>query len=452
MGLNAEACGSAVASQAVRELVCRRVAVGLVAIAAFAASGCTKHGSAPGLCHLDGPTPPTKVNVISYPSQGMPYFGERMTQCSGNGGLQVRHQMLPYEELVNQATIAMSSHTPSNYHIIHVYDGLLVEWAAKGWLAPLDDLVAKYRDRYRLAEIPDSVWDLMKYDGHIYAVPAIQNVQTFFYRKDLFAKYGLEVPKTYDDVRHACQVLHDQGKVQYPLVVMYAKQQHLAYEFHNMVHSLGGRWFSDTGEPEFNGAIGVMALEKIRDLYRSCVHPGVVNFPVEDATIGLQQGQFVMAVMWMNEAPRMDDPALSRFAGRFGFAPAPAACPTCPVAAYWAQDSWVIPANSSVDRDLLFRIAMEGTNTDAQAHASRLALVTRVTVARAAESPYWSPGVETIRRGATAMPRQPYTYLAIAAIEHYGIDALLGKLSSQEALDQAAAEFSKARREEAAAK
>lgn len=414
----------------------------LLGLWAFLTAGCTKPLADQATCRLDGPPNAATVNVISYPSPGMQFFGDRMAACSGQGGVKVRHSMLPFQELVNQATFAISSATPSNYHLIHVYDAILVEWAAKGWLAPLDDLVKKYWDRYQLGQIPDSVWDLMKYNGHIYAIPAIQNVQILFYRKDLFTKYGIAVPRTYDDLENACHVLRDKGGVQYPLVALYGKQNNLAYEFHDLTHSLGGSWFTQDGKPKFNDAIGVAAFQRIATLYHSCVHPGVTDFSVEDAVVGLQQGQFVMGLLWMNEAPQMDDPAVSRFANQFDFAPAPAACTGCPAAAYWAQDSWVIPANTTVDRDLLFRIAMEGTSARAQAAAASLTLGVRAPSAEVAGNRYWGAGIQTIQQGATALPRRPYAYLASNAIERYGIQALLENAPPQRALDDAAREFS----------
>lgn len=412
-----------------------------LSVVALWLAACGKHPVAADTCHLNGPAVTTKVNVISYPSPGMEFFGDRMASCTGQGALQVRHSVLPYQELVNQATIAISSAAPSNYHIIHVYDALLVEWAAKGWLAPLDDLVAKYWDQYKLAQIPDAIWQLMKYNGHIYAVPAIQNVQIFYYRKDLFAHYGLAVPKTYDELEKACRTLKTQGKMQYPLVALYGKQSNLSYEFHNVDSSLGGHWFSDDGRPLFNDATGVAALNRIERLYHGCVHPGVTDYSVEDAVVGLQQGQFAMGLLWMNEAPQMDDASVSKFAGQFGFAPAPSACEGCPAAAYWALDSWVLPANSAVDRELLFRVVMEGMDVKAQQAASSLTLVARAPLANAAQNPYWKPGIETIMAGASAMPRLPYTYLASNAIDRHGIEALLGNTSVQMALDDAARDY-----------
>jgi multiple sugar transport system substrate-binding protein len=372
-----------------------------------------------------------------------------MTKCSQGSQLVVRHQMLPYDELVNQATISMSAKSPSPYDIIHVYDQLLVEWAGMGWLAPLDDLVQKYSNEYHLEEIPPTLWNMMKANGHIYAIPGIQNPEVFFYRKDVFDQYGLVPPQTYDDLMRLCQPLKSKGVATYPLLMMYSKSSdHIAYQFHDLMHSMGGRWFNDDGSPAFNSEIGRAALEKMSALYHACVHPDAVNFTPEDAIIGFQQGQFLMGIMWVNEAPQVDNPELSKFAGKFAFAPAPGACPSCPPAAYWAQDSWVIPANASVDRELLFRIAMEGTQTKNQAKASTLALVTRTAVSGAQASPYWQAGITTIERGAVGLDRKPYAYLAREAISRYAVEALLGHLSVSEALDRAAADYSRAMHEE----
>ena len=409
---------------------------------------CQRQQADASVCQIPLPPTSTKVTVISYESHGMPFFADQMTKCS-RGTLTVRHQMLPYDELVSQATISMSAKTPSPYDIIHVYYKLLVEWAGKGWLAPLDDLVQKYWNQYRLDEIPPKLWDMMKVNGHVYAVPGIQNPEVFFYRKDVFNQLGLKPPTTYDELMSVCTAVKAKGLVPYPLLMMYSKSSdHVAYEFQDLLHSLGGRWFNDDGSPAFNGPLGRQALEKMSTLYHACVHPDAVNFTPEDAIIGLQQGQFLMAVLWVNEAPQLDNRRLSRYAGDFGFAPPPGACASCPPAAYWAQDSWVIPANANVDRELLFRIAMEGTQSSNQARAAKVALVTRSSSASADQSPYWQAAMTTIERGASGIDRQPYSYLAREAITRYAVEALLGHLSAQEALDRATADYSRGLRQE----
>jgi multiple sugar transport system substrate-binding protein len=400
-------------------------------------------------CNISPPAHTPRIDIISYPSPGMPFFGEQMANCTQPGRLEIRHQMLPYEELVSQATISLSSGSASRYQLIHVSDNLLIEWASRGWLSPLDDLVGKYREQYRLDEIPDKVWKAVRFNGHTFAVPGLQNTENLIYRKDVLERYGLAPPLTFDELEHACRVLKEKGAAEYPLVMMYSKSaDHFPLELHNLLHSMGGRWFNDDGSPAFNGSLGQTALARMVGLYRGCMHPDAVNFTVEDAVIGLQQGQFVMGVLWMNNEPQLDDPKLSKYPGAFGFAPAPAACPDCSPAGAWAVDSWVIPVNAAVDRDLIFHIMMEGLKSANQARASKMTLVARIDSASAAPSPYWAPGLAAIARGSEALPRTPYTQLAVDALERYGMDGLLGRLPVKEALDRAADQFSRSMREE----
>jgi ABC-type glycerol-3-phosphate transport system substrate-binding protein len=421
-----------------------------VLAAVMLTSACGQQATTDGdACRVTAPARATKINIISYPSPGMPFFGELMAKCSAPPFLQVRHQMLPYDELMSQSTISLSSHIASRYQVIHVSDGELVEWANNGWLAPLDELVKKYWAEYRLDEIPERVWDVERVNGHIYAIPGLLNTENLYYRKDVLAKYGMSVPRTFDELEHACHVLEEKGVAKHPLVMMYSKSsQHFSIEFHDLLHSMGGRWFNDDGSPAFNDQSGRAALTRMAILYHDCMEPGTVNFTPEDAIIGLQQGQFVIGVMWMNNEPQVDDTSLSKFAGRFGFATAPSACPSCPPAGAWAVDSWVIPANSAVDRDLTFRIVMEGMKTTSQIKASAITLVPRGGPAQAAASPYWAPGLAAIDRGAVGLPRKPYTYLAVNALERYGMEALLGNLPIDEALNRAASQFSQSMHEE----
>lgn len=62
---------------------------------------------------------------------------------------------------------------------------------------PLDDLLAEHAPEL-LASIPDNVWDEVRYDGKIYAIPqvAFRIITGAWYRNDWFRKLGLEAPST----------------------------------------------------------------------------------------------------------------------------------------------------------------------------------------------------------------------------------------------------------------
>jgi raffinose/stachyose/melibiose transport system substrate-binding protein len=90
-------------------------------------------------------------------------------------------------------------------------------WAA-GFLKPfvkagkVYDLTDKlnsdkeWKDRY----VP-GVYSPLEFDGKVYALPTTQTVTCLFYNKEIFDKYGLKEPQTYDDLKNIIKVLNDNG-------------------------------------------------------------------------------------------------------------------------------------------------------------------------------------------------------------------------------------------------
>lgn len=58
-----------------------------------------------------------------------------------------------------------------------------------------------------LARFPDAANTQFSYDGAVYALPETITYPVMFYRKDILAEIGLEIPETWDDVKVAMTVL-----------------------------------------------------------------------------------------------------------------------------------------------------------------------------------------------------------------------------------------------------
>jgi multiple sugar transport system substrate-binding protein len=72
----------------------------------------------------------------------------------------------------------------------------MIAYQRAGLLAPLDDLFDKWPDKDQF--IPSTI-KALTLNGKLYGVPYNTNVRVLLYRKDLFEKYGLTPPKTWDD-------------------------------------------------------------------------------------------------------------------------------------------------------------------------------------------------------------------------------------------------------------
>lgn len=78
------------------------------------------------------------------------------------------------------------------------------QWSAAQWAEPLDSylgaekdaVMARYLPAYRAANIVG---------GKVIALPYFADAQFLYYRKDLLEKYGLQPPKTWDELKAAAQ-------------------------------------------------------------------------------------------------------------------------------------------------------------------------------------------------------------------------------------------------------
>jgi raffinose/stachyose/melibiose transport system substrate-binding protein len=90
-------------------------------------------------------------------------------------------------------------------HLFQMWPGEIVgPFIDAGHLRPIDDLFAKYK--WEDVLIPWTLKAVERY-GHRWAVPTASHGMTFWYRKDIFARYGLKEPDTFAELEHICTTL-----------------------------------------------------------------------------------------------------------------------------------------------------------------------------------------------------------------------------------------------------
>lgn len=96
-------------------------------------------------------------------------------------------------------------------------------WAA-GFLKPFVESGKVYSISEALDKDPEwknrfvgGIFGGFTFDGKIYAAPNTQTVVCLFYNKEIFDKYGLTEPATFEDLKNICKTLNDNGVTPFAL-------------------------------------------------------------------------------------------------------------------------------------------------------------------------------------------------------------------------------------------
>jgi ABC-type glycerol-3-phosphate transport system substrate-binding protein len=394
-----------------------------------------------GACVLPPPAQPAQVALLANSFPALQFLAAEMKSCAA-GTLAVDAKLTP--DVTVQARTMLAAGGSAPFAIVQVSNGSFGEFVPKGYVQPITDLVKKYWDTYKLADIPAQLWQQVTYDGEIYAVPFETNAEVLFYREDLLQQHAIAVPKTYAEIlAAAAQLKAAEPGMDAPVAEAFGGNWSLANEFGNLYQSLGGTWFDAKGQPLFNDDKGVKAIELMRATL-ALMSPNGLSFSVDDTMVAFQQGHAALGLVWASRAATMDAADVSRVAGKVKFAVAPPVAAGAPASALW-WDGFVLPKTIGVDRDLAFRVIMEATTEAAYRRGGNVTFWARNSVTSdpdlARANRYWPAMNATIAAGALTNPAAPYFNVAQTAVGAVLADALKGTTPPKEALDRAAAAY-----------
>ena len=375
-----------------------------------------------------------EVNIVGNSFPALQHIAKEMQSCT-QGGLKVQFKMTP--QIQQEVQQAFGSSGKSAFDAAVVSMGVFADLQSKGQLQPITDLVNKYKAKYK---IEDNM--LIKVNGEVMAIAFLQNAQNLFYRKDLFDKHGLKAPASYADMMAAAKTLKEKEPgIEFPIAQTFAKGWDSATEFTNIFAGHGGRFFKPgSAAPDFNSEAGVKAFETMKAM-TSFMTPNYLASNSDDVMNQFQQGKAAMGVLWASRASRMDDAAASKIVGKMEFTAAPAAMAGGKSATHLWWDGVVMPKNLAGDRETVFQVLMEALDEETTRGGNDLTIWIRSSY----KPTRFGTGVSaSAKAGAPIWPTEPYFGLAHGEIGKVLPDVMTGAMSPKQALDMAAAAYTKA--------
>ncbi|MBA2950848.1 ABC transporter substrate-binding protein [Streptomyces himalayensis] len=120
---------------------------------------------------------------------------------------------------------------------------------------------------------PDSVRTLVTLGGKTWAAPYDVGPQTLYYRTDLFEKYGVEVPKTWDEFRSAAQKVKAASDGKARILDFWGDD---VATWAGLAQQAGARWYGASGDA-WKVNIADAATKKVADYWKDLVQDDLVH-------------------------------------------------------------------------------------------------------------------------------------------------------------------------------
>jgi len=239
-------------------------------------------------------------------------------------GINVEFIETPYENLLENITSDGLANA-GTYDLVAHLDTM--GSSISNFLEPLDEYAK--RDNFDLSRWSPALLDLSTFDGKLQSLPVRGHVQLLFYRKDLFEKAGVDVPKTWAELEEAGKKVKEAtGKEGIVTYFAPGNNGQNLYMWTAYLWSNGGDIFDENNKPVFNSPEGVAATQRYIDLLlkHRIASENTITFGEQDARTSFKNGDAAMLLVWWWAYPEFNDPELSapEVAGNVGFATVPA--------------------------------------------------------------------------------------------------------------------------------
>ncbi|MFF1451173.1 ABC transporter substrate-binding protein [Streptomyces sp. NPDC058274] len=145
---------------------------------------------------------------------------------------------------------------------------MVPEFASQGNLVDL----TKYAGETVKSKFPEGIQSLVTFGGRTWTVPYDAAPQLYYYRTDLFKKYGIEVPKTWDEFETAAAKVKKQDKS----VRLASMPKNDPALLAALSWQAGGKWFATEGDA-WKPGVNDAATKKVTGYWDGLIKDGLVQ-------------------------------------------------------------------------------------------------------------------------------------------------------------------------------
>ncbi len=375
------------------------------------------------------------------------FIAEKLPEFEKLTGIKVKMETYPEDQFRQKVVVELTGGS-RDLDVFNTagscYEGH--KFIQAGWYEPLNKYISKSsltNPGWDPNDFIPSVANAQIVNGKRIAVPLNAVSWLLIYRKDLYQQYGLNIPKTMEELRENSKKLTQDGVYGY---VGRGKRTQSVATWSMFLHAFGGQWLDKKRNPAINSPQAIKALEFYADLMKNYANPGAASNDWYDVQSLLQQGKAVQAIDASAWLGALVDPKSSKISETVSFAKMPDG-PGGPVADLW---SWNLAiSNLSKKKGPAWYFVQWATSKEMQHYAQLKNTPSARTSAwnlpefKKNTNPEWLKAVN--ESFAVARPILHPPVVAVSEIEDVIgeaiVNTILGRDDAKSALDRAAKEM-----------
>jgi multiple sugar transport system substrate-binding protein len=212
------------------------------------------------------------------------------------------------------------SKTPTD--VLYASDHWLQEWAAAGWIVPVDEQFPQVRQY--LSEYSPFVREVLTYKGRIYGTPYYADTFIFVYNTDHLQRAGLtSPPATLDELTKQADTIKAKGIAEFPIALGWGQQDPFSIEsFTSLVFAQrNGSLFDKDLNAVFKtpGSAAEKVVGWATDALgtRKILSPTSLQAANVDQIRALQSGAATFGIIPSYSLAVLNDPGQTQLAGKF---------------------------------------------------------------------------------------------------------------------------------------
>lgn len=241
-------------------------------------------------------------------------------------GIEVDFVSLPENEARAKITTSIAT-GGGEFDAVMISNYETKQWAEYGWLENLQPYIDE-TEGYDDADFIDSIREDLSSNGDMYSVPFYGESSFVAYRKDLFAKAGVEMPEnpTWEEVARLAAELDgvEPGVSGICLRGLAGWGENLS-PFNSLLNTFGGRWYDEDWNAQLDSPEFREAAEFYVGLAREHGQPGAANSGFGDCLNRYSQGRSAIFYDSTAMVSTTEDEDASTIVGKSGYVPAPVA-------------------------------------------------------------------------------------------------------------------------------